>query len=914
MQSLRFFLAALFLSAVFLSCSESGKDALTFEKLLCNYTDKPIAVDSKNPQFSWVVASAQRGQLQTAYQIVLSQSINSINEKDLLWDSKKIATNQTTNVTYAGAPLQSNTTYYWRVSVWDLHGDKYDSPIHEFHTAFLSNSDWKADWIVANNALEPKPEKGFFMDQVEEKRLHDTVSHQGRSVMLRNEFILNKDIKNAKLFITGLGFYEVMINGKRVGNKVLAPAKTPYHKYILYNVYDVTDQLTKGNNAIGIHLGNGWYNPYKNWWKEYRMQWFGYKKALAQLHITFSDGSEQIITTNDQWKTTHGPLLFNCIYDGEVYDANEEQSGWADPDFDDSSWKQVSIMNPPQAELVSESMPAMEVIETRIPVKESEPKAGMKVYDLGQNFTGWIRLTVDGNKGDKVRIKFSEELNEDGTLDFTCNEHAKATVEYILKGGGSETYETTFSYFGFQFVEITSEGNLPEIIKLEGQVVHSANKLVGDFECSHDLINKMHHAAVWSQKSNMLGYPMDCPQRDERLGWLGDAQVTAEEAMYNFDMALFYKNFFRGLRDNQDEKTGDIPIISPRPYIRDDGVEWSSSFITMVWDFYRYYGDEEVLKENYTAMSRYMDFLYNISEDYIVPQGWIGDWGSMVEGWQEGEPESVPTAYYFYNATILQKIARRLGKDQDAMAYEELAEKIRSVYNELYFNPETNNYNDGSQMANAFPLYLGLVDEDRKPKVLENLIVDIVEKNDTHLTTGVLGTKYLIEALSMSGRSDISWSLATQTTYPSWAEMMKRFNTMCEFWTLKQSHNHVMMGSIDAWFYKSLAGIQLTEHKPAYEEFIIKPHIAEGLNFAKASTETIKGIIKSSWEKSTSGFNMNVEIPFNCSALVYIPSEEHTDIFENDMKIEGSSGLDFVGFEKGYKIYRVSSGNYNFSY
>ena len=483
-----------------------------------------------------------------------------------------------------------------------------------------------------------------------------------------------------------------------------------------------------------------------------------------------------------------------------------------------------------------------------------------------------------------------------------------------MKGGGPETYETKFSYFGFQYVEITSDEKLPEIVTLEGRVVHSANQLVGDFECSHELINKMHHATVWSQKSNMLGYPMDCPQRDERLGWLGDAQVTAEEAMCNFDMALFYKNFFRGLRANQDEKTGDIPIISPRPYIKDEGVEWSSSFITMVWDFYTYYGDVLVLEENYEAMIRYMDYLNNISAGYIVPKGWIGDWGSMVEGWNEGEPESIPTAYYFYNATILQKIAHILGSDQDTMAFAALAKKIKSAYNKQYFNPKTNNYNDGSQMANAFPLFLGLVEEDRKPLVIENLVSDIVEKNDTHLTTGVLGTKYLIEALSLAGRSDISWALATQTTYPSWAEMMKRFNTMCEFWTLKQSHNHVMMGSIDAWFYKRLAGIQLIEDTPAYERFIIKPYVAEGLSYAKASTETIRGPVQSSWEQSPKGFEMNVEIPFNCTALVHIPSKEHTDILENGRETHNISSVDFIRYEEGFNIFRVSSGKYTFSY
>lgn len=898
---------------VSISCENINTSTIKFERLLCEYSENPINIDIEKPRFSWVVSSLERGQYQSAYQIFVAEEKRLLGDESL-WDSGKVISDATMHISYDGKPLKSNTLYHWKVRIWNGAGEQFGSEVNTFSTAFLSESDWKASWIGANNAPEPKPEKGFFMDKNEEALRDDTVHHQGRSVLLRSEFDLERPIESAKLYITGLGFYEAEINGKQVGKFVLAPAKTPYHKHILYDAYDVSDQLKNGANAIGIHLGNGWYDPYKKWWKEYRMQWFGYKKALAQLHVTYQDGSEVIIKSDDSWKTTRGPVLFNCVYDGEIYDANKEIQDWTLPGFNDSDWSNVVLMEKPEASLFSHIMPANQIDEIRKPVTITEPRQGMKVYDLGQNFTGWVKLTMKGEKGDTLKIRFSEELYEDGTLNYTCNERAKATIEYVLKGGEKEFYEPKFSYFGFQFVEIASSSTLPEIIDLEGCVIYSANKTIGQFACSHELINKMHHATVWSQKSNMLSYPMDCPQRDERLGWMGDAQVTAEEAMFNFDMALFYKNWFRGIRANQDNKTGDIPIISPRPYIKDEGVGWSSTFITMVWNNYQYYGDRQLLAENYDAMSRYVDFLGQISTEYIVPKGWIGDWGSAVKGWKEGQPESVSTAFYFYNTTILRKVANILNRTEDERCFVDLAASIKVAYNENYFDPETNNYNDGSQMANAFPLYLGLVNEEDKEAVLNNLIHDIEVLNNTHLTTGVLGTKYLMDALSIYNKSDVAWSLATQTTYPSWAEMMKRFNTMCEFWTLKQSHNHVMMGSIDAWFYKYLAGIQLIEEQPAFKQFIIKPHMAEGLDHAQASTNTFRGMVSSAWEKSEDGLALKVEVPFNCSALVYIPTGEDTGITESGKPLAELDEIKSIKYEDGYKIVQIPSGKYQFKY
>jgi len=902
-----------FLFVLFNRCSTEKVTSVTFKKLLVEYVEEPIEIDLRNPRFSWIIESSGRNRHQTAFRILMatSEKLLADNTTDL-WDTGKQKSNKTIHHQYEGGKLESNQKYYWKVIIWDENEVKHESPVSSFETAIIESEEWKSEWIGNGPLKELLPHKGFYGHRKEQSQMKDTIIHMGKSLLLRNEVLLSKKIARAKAYISGLGFYEFYINGERVGDKVLAPAKTPYHKHILYDTYDVTGLLVKGENALGIHLGNGWYNPYKKWWRQYRMQWFGSKKAIAQIHVTFTDGLEDVITTNSDWNWSDGPIIFNCVYDGEVYDANLEQSGWNQTGFDDSGWKAVNVVEAPKARLVSHRMPAIKVNEFINPEEVNVDIENMKVFDMKQNFTGWVRIKVKGKKNTKVKLRFAEDINEDGTIDRSSAEHAKAEAKYILKGEGEEVYEPAFTYFGFKYVEVVSDQPI-ELSDIQGCVVYSANNKVGEFECSNELVNKIHHATVWSQKSNMLGYPMDCPQRDERLGWFGDAQVTAEEAMFNFDMALHYANWFDGIKDNQDEKTGDIPIISPQPYFIDEGVEWSSTYILMLWNYYTYYGDIRILKKHYPTMKRYMEFLDNISENKIVPKGWIGDWGSMTNGWKEGNPKSIPTAYYYFNAQILSKIAEVIGAGSDVKYFTELAKNIKEAYNKEYLNTETGNYLSGTQMDNAFPLYLGLVPEELKSKVLENLVTDIVETNDTHVTTGVLGTKYMPEALAQYGRADVAWEIINQKTYPSWNEMMKKYTTMCEFWTLKQSKNHVMMGSIDAWFYKYITGIQLDENNPAYKEFTIKPAVLEGLEFANAKSETIKGTVSTSWEKSNGKLKLKVEVPFNTSAMVYVPAAENAELHEGEIPVENIEGVEYIGYVDDAHLLRVYSGNYSFT-
>ena len=902
----------IFVLLTFFECTAQKQAKLTFSKMLVEYAVNPVNIDKQNPRFSWIIKSSERNQNQSAYRIFVATNLKLLTiEKADIWDSGKINSIETIQHELTEPVLKSNQKYFWKVVIWDGNNREFASPVASFETALLNENDWQAAWIGGETESQNLPEKGFISDKKEQYNLPDTIIHNGNSLLLRKEVQIQKKIKSARALVTGLGFYEFYINGQRVGENVLAPAKTPYHKHILYDTYDVTSLLEKGENTLGFHLGNGWYNPYKKWWAQYRMQWFGHKKAIGQIQISYTDGTSEIIKTDETWKFADGPIVYNCVYDGEIYDARLEQKGWCKAGFDDSGWKQVTVFEKPSARLESHTMPAIKVDQTIKP-KELKPYGNCRLFDMEQNFTGWVRIKVAGEKGTKIKIRFAEDIHDDGTLDLTSNENAKATAEFILKGEGIETYEPRFTYFGFKYAEVSAENGSFDLKNVEGCVVHSNNKQVGFFNCDNDLVNKIHHATVWSQKSNMLGYPMDCPQRDERLGWFGDAQVTAEEAMFNFNMAQFYENWFEGIKDNQDEKTGDLPIISPQPYIWDEGVEWSSTYFTMLWQYYLYYGDKQILARHYPNLKRYMQFLDSISADYIVPSGWIGDWGSLVEGWKEGQPESVPTAFYFWDAAILSKIAKTLNNRSDELFYENLALDIRKAYNEKYFNQETGNYTDGSQMANAFPLYLGIVPEEAKEKVLENLINDIEIKNDNHLTTGVLGTKYMPESLAQFGRADVAWNIINQKTYPGWNKMMEKYTTVCEFWTLKQSKNHVMMGSIDAWFYKYIAGIQIEESNPAFSSIIIKPNLLKGLNHTKAKTETIRGTVAAKWKIEPDKLILEVDVPFNTSAKIFIPAGENSEITEGDLPVKNSGVIEYQGFSDGYHQLKVNSGSYKF--
>ncbi|MBN1349412.1 family 78 glycoside hydrolase catalytic domain [candidate division KSB1 bacterium] len=905
-------IAIMIFAGFIFNCEDTMKSKIEIKQLQCEYRINPTGVDIEIPHLSWILESALRGQKQTAYQILVASDPELLATGNAdLWDSGKIESSQSSHIAYSGKQLASNQAAYWKVRVWDKDGMPSEfSATAKFTMALLHSNDWQAKWISRGESFEPQNKETFYFSPPANI---DEIPYDASSTLLRKEIQQSESIKRARIYVSGLGYYKLFVNGQKIGDYELTPAKTHYRKEVLYDTYDVTSLFKQPEIAIGIMLGNGWFNPLKKWWS-WRMQWFGAKRALFQLHLDYEDGTSEIICSDETWKTSAGPVISSCIYDGEIYDANREQPGWNQPGFDDSGWEPVTIVQAPGGRMISQMMEPVKITAEIEPVAIKNPKPGVFIVDMGQNFAGWIRLKMKGQRGSKVILRYAENLNKEGLLDVRTNNLAGVTDTYILKGGGEEVFQPNFTFHGFRYVEITGFPGTPDSRDITGCVVHSGCDFTGTFECSNERINHIHRCTQWSQRSNMVGFPSDCPQRDERLGWLGDAHVTAEEAMLNFHTPLFYRNWLNGLRSNQND-AGDIPYISPRPFTDGKGTPaWSSGYLLIVWYHYVHFGDIRILQENYDSMKRYADYLDSTATDYILPMDNYGDWcsASLTGWWHRGEPLSTTTAYYFYNATLVSTVARILGKTADADQYAALTAKIKDAYNRKFFNSKTNQYENGSQFENSFPLLLGIVPEKLKPVILQKVIDDIVSNHEGHLTTGILGTKYMIDMLAREGRNDIAYLLANKTGYPSWDDMLKNRTTISENWNQSGSNNHVMFGSIDTWFYRELAGIRVDESAPGFQKIIIKPFIAPQLSRVEATVKTIKGEVSSKWEFDAGNLDLSIRIPVNITAQVYIPAIDTASITEGNVLAVDAEGVRFNQLADNQAVFDVGSGSYHF--
>ena len=913
-MSLKQLLILLFISVVLLNCE--NHNGVEFSKLQCEYRENPINIDMAQPRFSWIMESEQRGQKQTAYQVLIASSKSKLSQ-DIgdLWNSGKVESSKSIHVKYKGKSLKSNQTVFWKVRVWDKDSTACQySKQASFATAILEENDWQAKWIGKAYKSDPITKSGFYKSQVNINAKGDSTSANPRSLLLRKELNFTKKIVKATTHVTGLGYYEFFINGQIVGDYVLSPAKTLYTKSILYDTFDVTQLLKKDINTLGIMLGNGWFNPLKKWWS-WHMQWYGDKRAYLQMHIEYADGTSEVVVSDESWKSAPGPVISSCIYDGEIYDATKEIPKWKESDFDDTSWESADVLESPRGSLIPQAMQAIKRTQILIPKTVTNPKPGIYVYDLGQNFSGWVKLSVKGSRGERVTIEYAENLRKDGLIDKTTNEGAITTDLYILSGIGVEIYEPHFTYHGFRYVQLKGFPGEPTLKNIEGVVVHSAVEQTGVFETSDKNLNNIHKATLWSQRSNLMGFPTDCPQRDERLGWMGDAHVTAEEAIDNFNMPLFYQKWLNDVKEGQDIKTGDLPYISPRPFYENQSdVAWSSGYHLMVWYFYREYGDEQLLSKHYDTMKRYIDFLGSIAKDHILPKDRYGDWLSpnRTGWWKPGIHLSVTTGYYYYLTSIVSKAAKILGNRVDEQFYSNLSSEIKDAYNKKFLDSNSKQYENGSQFANSFPLFLDIVPENDKEAVLNNLVDNIFEHKG-HLSTGILGTKYLMEALWQHNKTDIAYLISSRKDYPGWINMIKDRTTLSENWDPNsRSNNHVMIGSIDSWFYKALAGIDVDDSGPGFEKFNIKPFVPPGITFVKASRETVKGLVSSSWRMDENKLELAIKVPVNSTATVYIPTNSVGNVTENGISAKDVEGVTFLRQDGEYAVYSVLSGEYNF--
>jgi alpha-L-rhamnosidase len=904
--------------------------------LLVEFDPSPVGLDISNPRFSWVVRLEGRGRRQTAFQIqVASTAALLARGRPDVWDSGLVKSSDSTNVYFSGGSLESNQEYFWRVRVRDEAGRLHPySRTATFRTGLLRDSDWQARWIGRGQADEVVADVyKFIVNQLppEVKQVEPDL----HSPMFRKEFQVRRAIERATLFISGLGIYEAHLNGRKIGDALLSPAKTDYRKRVLYDTYDVTSDLKPGPNALGVLLGNGWFNAPKKWWG-WRMQWFGSPRVIAQLEIHYQDGSTSKVVTDDTWKASWSPITFNCLYDGEDYDARLEQPKWDVAGFDDSQWQSANLVTAPGGKLVSAKLQPNVVTQVVRPISLKEIAPAVFIYDMGQNFAGWLRLHVQGPGGTRVKLRFAEAVRPDGSLDRTTMKSGRAEDNYLLRGGAAETYEPRFTFRSFQYVELTGYPGKPSLETLEGVFVHSGVTPSGSFECGNDLINRIHLCTVQSQRINLqMGVPTDCAQRPERLGW-GDALFSAEETMFNLDAPRLYAKWITDFQDEQ-EPSGRVPAITPRPGLEEDLV-WSSSYLGIPWYQYLHYGDRRILEDHYESMTRYLEYLANQGRAEIVPRppgtdplfeppeagrpvkGYLqrsqwGDHASLAEDWKvrSGLPFSISTAFYYYNIKLMEKIATALGKRQDAGRYKELASKIRDAFNKKFFDQATNSYDNGSQAPQAFALSFDLVPEGREQAVMKTLLDDMFEKHRGHLTTGYPGTWSMVEALTAKGRPDLVWHLANLTDFPSWGDIVKGRTAVREKWD-GGSLGHVALAPVlDAWFYKELAGIRPDEGSPGYQKIIIKPYVPKDLTWVRARLDSIRGRIESSWRKENGVLRLDLTIPANTTATVYVPASDSARVKEGDGPAAKAKSVKFIALQDGAAVFEIGSGRYSFS-
>ena len=705
---------------------------------------------------------------------------------------------------------------------------------------------------------------------------------------LRSQFALHGAVRRATAYVSGLGLFELYVNGSRIGNDVLQPNLSDYDKRVFYVTYDITSRLAAGENAVGLILGNGRY------WAPRELvpiatRSFGYPKARLQLEVEYADGTTQQVVTDPTWKlSAAGPIRANNEYDGEEYDARAEFANWSRTGFDDSAWTAARPVDPPKGELAAQMSEPLRAVQTLRPISVKQLRPGVFIFDMGQNMVGWTRLTVRGPRGTQVRLRHAETLTSEGELYVDNLRSARATDFYTLKGGALETWEPRFTYHGFRFVEITGYPGTPTLGSLAGRVVSDAMAPIADFTSSNALLNQIHHNIVWGVRGNYRSIPTDCPQRDERQGWLGDRSVVSRSESYLFDVAAFYSKWETDIADTQREN-GSIPDVAPNYWtLYNDDVTWPSTFIQVPNMLYDQYGDLRVVERNYPAMKRWIEHMRTFVKDGLQPKDTYADWCVPPEDpklihsqdpARRTDGTLLATAYYYMMNRQMARFARLLHKEADANEFETLATEMRTAFQAKFFNPAAGYYGNGTQTSSILPLVFGMTPQENRETVFGSLIRKIEKESDGHVGTGLIGAQWLMRALTENGRADVALQIATQKTYPGWGYMVsKGATTVWELWNgdtadpAMNSGNHVMqIGDLGVWMYEYLAGIRPDPEDPAFHHIIVRPYAPDGLSFVKASHQTMYGKIASSWKRENGVFTLEVTIPPNTRASVWLP-------------------------------------------
>jgi alpha-L-rhamnosidase len=1066
-----FWLLGLVLS---LAAAAPGAAKVTVTHLRCEGLDNPQGIDATKPRLSWMLNADERGQRQTAYQILVAGSVESLNhDQGNWWDSGKVNSDQSIQVSYAGRPLTSNGQCFWKVRAWDRDGNvsEWSQPA-SWTMGLLQPEDWKAKWIgldgqnatnyltntswiwfpAGDPAKSAAPGSNYFRrtfvlpgDEIKWARIQLTGDNEvkgfinGRDIggrsnprmvrdqdityrlepgtnliallgknqgdapkpagviaklevefqngdtlviptdgqwkasdkltngwnesgfddsswvaatnlgpagmepwgnvrtseprrqparWLRKEFTVGKKIQRATVSFSGLGWSELYLNGGKVGDHVLSPALAQYNRRAFYVTYDVTKQLQRGRNAMGVVLGNGRY--YADRSRVYSgTADFGWPKLLLQLRLEYTDGTVADVVSDESWKlTTNGPIAANNDYDGEEYDARGF-GDWSRPGYYDQYWQPVQLVEPPSGVVAAEMIEPIRVTQTLKPVAMTQPTPDRYIFDLGQNMVGWCRLHVHGPAGTKVSLRFAETLKPDGTLYLANLRGALVTDTYTLNGSGAEVWEPRFTSHGFRYVEVTGYPGKPTLDSIEGRVVNDDLETAGTFECSNPLLNRICHAMVWGVRGNYHSIPTDCPQRDERQGWLGDRSEASHGETYLFDNGPLYAKWVQDMADAQ-RPNGSVPDIAPAYWqIYSDNVVWPSSGIIIPEMLRQQYADTQTFARHYDSAKRWMDFMAGHIKDGLISRDAYGDWcfppadPTLIHSQdpkQETDKTLLATSFFYYDLSLMERFAQRLGKKDDARRFHDQAEAMKAAFNRKFLNRKLGQYDNGPQTSSVLPLAFNLVPADMRARIFQHLVDKIEKESHGHIGTGLVGGQYLMRVLSDNGRPDLVYRMATQTDYPSWGYMVEQgATTIWELWNgntadpAMNSGNHVMLiGDFVIWLYEDLAGIKPDPDQPGFKHLILKPLPVGDLQFVKATHRSPYGLVVSDWKKTGRGFDWQIEVPVNTTATVFVPAKSVERVLEDGMFAKNAPGLRFLRMENGRAVFNVGSGKYHF--
>ncbi len=920
-----FYLIISLLLPSLLSYSQS-KDRISILKLLCNNTENPSVINTPDPLFSWQLISESRGQSQSAYHILVSDNLNDLqNSHGNIWDSEKVNSEKSILIPFSGEKLESSRRYFWKVKVWNLNGIESEwSKPGTFQTGLFSDKDWRnAQWI----GYEEMPDENKLVPGV-----HGNGDNQGQKALkrpvvplFRKDFIVQKEISSATLFVSGLGHYESFINGEKVGNSFLASGWTNYDKTVFYNVYDLTHMIDVGKNTIGAIVGNGFYNINRERYRKLVIA-YGMPKMFCRLQIEYIDGTQDNIVSDQSWKTSASPVTYTSIYGGEDYDARLEQQNWNKPEFNDASWKNVQLVTPPEGTLTAETDYPVKVMDSFGVNDIFELKPDVFLYDFGQNASGIVELKVKGKKGQEVRLIPAELI----TKDKQANQKATGSpyyFSYILKGDGEEVWRPRFTYYGFRYVQVEgaspnkigSQSGLPEIIDLKMLHTRNSTPLTGTFECSNELFNQIFSLIDWSIRSNLQSVLTDCPHR-EKLGWLEVTYLMGNSIHFNYDIYHFYHKMVNDMIQAQTPE-GLVPDIAPE-FVKFEGgfrdsPEWGSASIILPWLIYKWYGDKSILEKAWPMMFKYSTYLKSKSDNNIVSHG-LGDWfdmGPKQPGVSQLTPLSLTaTAIYFYDLKILSYIAGILEKDIDHQNLTAWADEVKTSFNNKFFNKETGVIATGSQTAMAMPWSVGLVDSQYQDLVINNL-EDSIRAYGMPLTAGDVGFHYLVDALTRGGKSQLLYEMNNRNDVPGYGfQLSKGATALTESWPALEnvSNNHLMLGHLMEWFYSGLGGIGQSENSVAYKEITIKPEMVAGISLTAASYDSPFGQIKCNWNRQDKTVKCMVEIPVNTTALITLNISSNAIVSESGRNISEVKDIEVVSKNDGIWVLKVGSGSYSF--